>query len=119
MKIRAESYIVIVLCLCLVAGCQSKPENQAEAQQSGNTLFEAVWNGDQQRVVSLLGKGIDVNVRDSYQATPLMYSAHRRNEAIMRLLLERQANVNASDNRQTTALMEAVLKDCLGCVNLL
>ena len=57
----------------------------------------------------LISGGHDVNLQDSNQATPLMYAAHRGNNAAISLLLRSDGvKVNAADVQGETALLYAV-----------
>jgi ankyrin repeat protein len=49
-------------------------------------LLEAAKIGDKQRVEQLLEKGADVNAKDKYGWTALMYAAYQGHEEIVKLL---------------------------------
>src|SRR6185436_1060365 len=52
---------------------------------------------DRAAIVRLLDAGIDVNAKARYNATALMFASDKGHVEIVRLLIERGANVNAED----------------------
>jgi ankyrin repeat protein len=75
--------------------------------QAETGLFEAVRNGDDGLVRTLIRSGADPNTRNSLGATPLMYAAAFASPDLVRLLLDSGADVNARSNSGATALMWA------------
>ena len=75
----------------------------ARPEQSKPPLWAAVEEKDEHAVRTLLSWGEDVNER--YKAwTPLMKAAEEGSRAILHLLVERSASINASNSRGRTAL---------------
>lgn len=64
---------------------------------NADALFEAARNGDRARVVQLLDAGVDVNARARYDMTALIFAADKGHLDVVRLLIERGADVNAQD----------------------
>jgi ankyrin repeat protein len=60
-------------------------------------IFVAVRAGDAARVKALLDQGVPVDAKARYDRTPLSFAAARGNVEIVRLLLERGADVKAKD----------------------
>lgn len=60
-------------------------------------LFAAVRKGDAAAVKALLDKGVDVNTKFRYDATALSYASDRGHLEVVKLLLERKAEVNVKD----------------------
>lgn len=60
-------------------------------------LLSAVRAADAKAVKAALDSGADVNTATEYGATPLLFAADRGNVEVVRLLLDRGANVNATD----------------------
>ena len=65
-------------------------------------LMEAVSDGDEEKVNSLLSSGIDIEEMDSERTTALHYAIYAGNIAIAEKLLEAGANPNTSDNYSNT-----------------
>ncbi len=63
-------------------------------------LIEAAQHGDLQRAKELLdAHGSLANLRDASGATPLHYAAMNGHREIVRLLLERGADINSTDSQ--------------------
>ena len=56
---------------------------------------------------ALLGAGASIDARNGVGETALLVAARAGNNEVVRLFLERHADVNAADNRQHTALYYA------------
>lgn len=80
----------------------------------------AVSENDIDWLERLLGEGADINaVKGEYKTTILMEAAVRGRVEIMKLLLERGANVNLTDQDGWTALMGSTVQGHLESVELL
>ncbi len=90
-------------------------------QFSWNALFSAAHNGDVGCVKTLLAQGIPVDVRDPMgKGTALMVAAHNPGGVeSCRVLLDRGANINATNVFGNTALMLAASNGCTDVVRLL
>ncbi|MDQ7055680.1 MAG: ankyrin repeat domain-containing protein [Persephonella sp.] len=60
-------------------------------------LFEAIQEGDEQKVKELIEKGADVNARDKNNYTPLLRAVSRGNLKIVKILVEYGADINAKE----------------------
>jgi ankyrin repeat protein len=69
----------------------------AYAQDLGDQLFNAARSGDAVTVKSLLDRGVDVNTKFRYGATALSYASDKGHLEVVKLLIERKANVNVKD----------------------
>ena len=72
-----------------------------EAGQDTTALNEELWNaaraGDAARVAAALDKGADVNSGNRYKAGALFFAADRGHVEVIKLLLDRGANINVQD----------------------
>src|SRR5690242_1443895 len=67
------------------------------SDELGDQLLAAVRKSDVAGVRALLAKGADVNAKSPYGATPLFFACDRGNLEIVKLLLDRGAEVNVQD----------------------
>lgn len=67
------------------------------AQNLNEEFFAAVRKGDVAAVKVFLDKGVSVNEKTRYGATALSYACDRSNVELVKLLLERGADVNVKD----------------------
>lgn len=65
------------------------------------TLHDAAKTGDKAKVEALLAQGVNVNIKDSYGATPLHWAAYHGHKDVVKLLLAKGANVNAESSDGT------------------
>lgn len=70
-------------------------------------LSKALVEGQKKKIASLLSKGVDVNVLNEHERTPLMLVAEYGHAEIAALLISKGANVNARDAHGNTALILA------------
>lgn len=71
------------------------------------TLFRSVAQKNYTGVLAMLKGGVDPNIRDSQNNTPLIISASRGDAPSVRELLAYRADVNAANRGRNTALMYA------------
>lgn len=103
-------------------------------------LHRAAWNGDMPTVVSELEKGVDPNIRDDLQRTPLHLACYKGRisttpveervvgqpdpgnyytDEMVEYMIEKGADVNAVDKDGSTPLMEAIPNGHKAIVDLL
>lgn len=70
-------------------------------------FFEAVRRGEEEPIVKLLERGIDINTKDENGWSALMYSIYYEHKKITKLLIENKANVNEKNVIGWTPLMLA------------
>ena len=75
------------------------------------TLFEACRSGNYELVKKLIDDGADVNVKDNYRTTPLIYAAKNGHTEICKLLIDKGADVNIMTGYNQTALIFAIIED--------
>ena len=76
-----------------------------DAAALGEELIWAARDGEDEDVVTLLGQGADIDYRnDGHGWTALIYASIYERTSTVKLLLERGANVNLTDNDNWSAL---------------
>lgn len=85
----------------------ARPSESAEAPPTNASLLVTARDGTAADVLRLLAEGADVNERDEWGQTPLMYAATADNVDTMRVLLNARAEVDAVTPAGWTALMYA------------
>jgi len=77
----------------LLEAAGAKEDNTGKNQQ----FIDAIADKDAERIKALLNEGADVNARDVYGATPLMWAANANigDPLIVKLLIDAGADVNA------------------------
>jgi outer membrane protein assembly factor BamB len=89
-------WLALLLVITLVTAPQGPPP--AEAQQAlAEELWEAARVGDVVRVRAALDKGADVNAKARYERTALTFAADKGHTEVIRVLLERGADMNVQD----------------------
>jgi outer membrane protein assembly factor BamB len=71
---------------------------QQSSTANGDALLDAARSGDRARVVALLDGGVDVNTLSRYNVSALGFAAERGHLDVVRLLVERGADVNVTDS---------------------
>jgi uncharacterized protein len=72
-----------------------------------NTLITAINNSNVEIVKALLEHKADVNWKDGFNTTALLYAASKGNRQIVDLLLKYGADINADDGQGNTVLTAA------------
>jgi outer membrane protein assembly factor BamB len=91
----------LLLVTSLVAAAQDPPTGRLAPGQAPSPLVEELWDaartGDVARVRAALDKGADVNAKSRYGATALSFAADKGHTEVIRLLLDRKADINVQD----------------------
>jgi ankyrin repeat protein len=80
---------------------------EKRAKMMGQELIEAATEGNLKRVNALIVAGANLNHRDKWHKTALMWAADGGNTQVVEALIEARADVNAQDKWRKTALMWA------------
>jgi uncharacterized protein len=103
-----------------IRGALALANRIARARDKDEAARMAVAEDDIESLERLLREGMDINAaKGEYKTTILMEAAVRGNLGIMRLLLEKDANVNMADKDGWTALMGATVQGRVEPVKLL
>lgn len=94
--------ILVWAVFCAVAG--------GNAQDIGEALRESARSGDVERVAQLLDAGTPVDAAGPYGMTALMLAVQQGEEAVVRLLVARGADVNAADRLVGATALQAALE---------
>ena len=107
-------FLAVLILLTSFLGCGPSPEDarqqlkQADLTVSSAALFKSIHNGDARAVELLLSAGLDPNKPDDPGKLPLMEAAIKNRSAIVKILLDRNADPNIKpDHYGQTALMLA------------
>ncbi|MBQ3024181.1 MAG: ankyrin repeat domain-containing protein [Spirochaetaceae bacterium] len=90
------------------------------AYSLNDDFIRACEKGDLSKAKELLSQGADIEARDgSDRQTALVFASNRGHFDVVKMLLDRNANINAQDDKGWTALSEASYRGHLDIVDLL
>jgi outer membrane protein assembly factor BamB len=87
----------LALTLTLLQAAPPQPAATRDPAPLTEELWDAARAGDEARVTAALEKGADVNARNRYGASALTFAADKGHARIVRLLLDRGADLHAQD----------------------
>ncbi len=79
-------------------------KNYSENKYENLSLFDLIKDGKTDLVKKKIESGADVNVKNNYGNTPLIWASDTRQTEIVKLLLEYGADANAKNNNGNTPL---------------
>jgi ankyrin repeat protein len=82
---------------------------KGRGQERIHALFAALEGGSLPTLTALIEGGLDINARNERQQTPLMIAASLRHAHIVDYLLQKKADITATDQDGNTALLHALL----------
>ena len=129
-KYKSSILFVILMISCIVSmsfnqnlkvmSSNLKNEDLHQTKIDTAKYFTAVRKGDFITVKNQLKNNIDVNTKDAHNETGIIIATDRNDIAMVKLLLEHNANVNiASDKIDNTPIMIASVKGYIDIVQLL
>ncbi|CAF1097038.1 unnamed protein product [Didymodactylos carnosus] len=87
--------------------------------RDNRALFEAVNNQEYDKVLDLLQKGIDPCIADEHQRTPIHIASTKKNSAIVKILIDFGADIDAQDSLSNTPLHLACVTGRLDVASIL
>jgi ankyrin repeat protein len=97
--VRFSRYACLILAVAVVGvGCDKRP------RRGGPPIHQAARDGDAGRVQSLLGRGTDVNAKDSRGRTPLHWATLQGRTEVATMLVAAGADINAKAANAETVL---------------
>lgn len=108
--VDAVTYLLAVLLIAV--GCKEKPAEIETATRkkltpTTNLLCQAARLGDIDKIKSFISSGVDVNVKDKYDSTPLHYAAEHGHKNVAGLLVANGADLTAKDEYGNTPFHDA------------
>lgn len=100
--LKHMKYLFLTFLIIFTINCRS----------TNDLFFEAVQSRNYQNVVKYLKKGANVNISDDYGKTALIKAADWSNIAIVKLLINHGADINATDCWNNSALVYASKSCC-------
>lgn len=98
------------LLVCLLIPQAAQPPQSKPVDR--DAFFAAARAGDVAKVKAMLDAGMDVNTKNDYGATAIVYAAEKGHLDVLKLLIERKADVNAQDTfYNANAFTWAMMKD--------
>ncbi len=84
--------------------------SQTPAPSDPDALFDAARRGDRAAVVTLLDRGVDVNARSRYGVSALGFAAGEGRIDVVRLLVERGADVQLADSFYSSRAIDFAIR---------
>lgn len=108
---KMQRQICLLLFFALALSCAATPVRQKGtrlfSRQSETALTMAVYEGDAERIKSLLSKGANINEHTTYGQTPLIAASEIGHIEIVKLLLAAGADVNGNNRNGWTVFRVA------------
>ncbi|XP_031634264.1 GA-binding protein subunit beta-1-like [Contarinia nasturtii] len=116
-----KTLIPIVLCFgAVLINCTSGHRFKRNANEnSWKAIHTAARTGDVKKVEKLLLNGIDVNILDSGERTPLFTAVEHQHIDVVKLLIIKGGDVNRKNKFGKSPLLTATLKENVDMVGLL
>ena len=119
----ANTIVIIILCACQFISMRiifhSAKNDHVSKPFVWESINMAAHEGDDTEVKQYLRVGADINQRDGFRRTPLIWAARSGNLDLVKYLLKNGADVNAMDQNDDTPLKEAARSGHLDIVNIL
>lgn len=102
-----EKMIILEIISLLIEESCIETLDYASPNSGRNALFQTVLSGDLNSFMMLLERNVKTNLFDNYFNTPLIYAICQQDVRMVRELLKKGADVNATDAQSKTCLMWA------------
>lgn len=89
--------------------CRLENPHSMSQNDKNEKLKESAHCGDLIKLKEMIRQGADVNSRDPFQMTALMWAVNRGRIEVIEILLKSGADIEAQDYRKSTALMRATM----------
>ena len=111
--------LILVLAALIISSCATTPKTNEGRDVNQIVFFLSVMSGDYSQVKNSIKEGADVNVRNRWGETALLWASYVGHTEVVELLIEKGADINVLDNNGYTALMWASKKGHTEVVKLL
>ena len=100
MKTQFKNYLVLFCITCfLIVSC------------STSKLFEASRTGDTGKTSKILSKNVNIDKQNKLGQTSLIIASHNGNLEVVKMLVNKGADINIKDNLDNSALMHSLLQN--------
>ena len=82
-------------------------QKDRKSRSSKVDIIKAVQNRDMSNITNYITNGGDVNLKDQWGNTPLVWGVHYGHTDVVKILIDAKADVNAKDVNDQSALMKA------------
>lgn len=113
------TFVSLILFTNAYGGAFSAIKGEATIIKTFTPLMVLVKEGNQQKVDSMIRKGVNINERNKEGVSALMIAAYEGHGKIVKKLLDKGAEINNASKSNNTALSYAAAKDHWNVVNVL
>ena len=108
-RLHVRQKSLFLYCLAIGASLIFTCPNAWSKGDRAPELIRAIRDGENKKAEKLINKNRDINARDSYGWTPLMYAVFRSDEGLIGNLLSHGAEMNLPDQDGVTPLIASIM----------